>query len=149
MSENAAVHAEFVKRFAAQDPSIVELLHPDLVVHEPPGLPYGGEYHGPDGFMELTGKLRARFDVTIRDGVIHHAGGKIVGIMRLTFDPTDGNSPTDMSIAEVYSFREEKISEIDVYYKDTKLIADLLAPRSATQLARASVSSAVPAVPAP
>jgi limonene-1,2-epoxide hydrolase len=33
------------------------LLHDDFVVHEAGGLPYSGEYHGPDGFFELLTKM--------------------------------------------------------------------------------------------
>lgn len=55
-------------------------------------------------------KPRDRFELTINDSAIHHAGDRIVGVMRLTFDATKGQGRTDMSIAEVYSFRESKVS---------------------------------------
>src|SRR5579859_7823785 len=29
------------------------LLHEDLVIHEPPGLPYGGEFHGIEGWRDI------------------------------------------------------------------------------------------------
>src|SRR2546423_6348685 len=29
----------------------------DFVLHEPPELPYGGEYHGPQGFLEVMQRI--------------------------------------------------------------------------------------------
>jgi ketosteroid isomerase-like protein len=37
-------------------------LHPEVEVHEPDYLPYGGVYRGKDGFMELFGKATAVLD---------------------------------------------------------------------------------------
>jgi hypothetical protein len=31
-----------------------QLFSPDLVIEEPPYLPYGGTYHGYDGFLQLA-----------------------------------------------------------------------------------------------
>lgn len=36
---------------------------PDLVVHEPDYLPYGGEFHGATGFLELFGEIAKVVDV--------------------------------------------------------------------------------------
>lgn len=33
------------------------LLHEEFVVYEAGGVPYSGEYHGPQGFFELLGKM--------------------------------------------------------------------------------------------
>ena len=37
-------------------------LHPEIEVHEPDYLPYGGIYRGKDGFLELFGKATAVLD---------------------------------------------------------------------------------------
>lgn len=37
--------------------TIRAVLAPDLVFHEPEALPYGGAYHGPDGFLGLMQDL--------------------------------------------------------------------------------------------
>ena len=37
-------------------------LHPEVEVHEPDYLPYGGVYRGKEGFMELFGKATAVLD---------------------------------------------------------------------------------------
>lgn len=38
------------------------ILHPEVEVFEPDYLPYGGTYHGRDGFLELFGKATAVID---------------------------------------------------------------------------------------
>jgi uncharacterized protein len=37
-------------------------LHPDVEVHEPPYLSYGGTYRGRDGFLDLFGKATQILD---------------------------------------------------------------------------------------
>ncbi|MDT5174602.1 MAG: uncharacterized protein QOG37_1853 [Mycobacterium sp.] len=41
------------------------LLHDDFVGYEAGGLPYSGEYHGPQGFFELMAKMNDGLDVTL------------------------------------------------------------------------------------
>lgn len=40
------------------------LPHPDFVVHEAGGMPFGGEYHGPRGFFDLYAKMNEGLQLT-------------------------------------------------------------------------------------
>ena len=40
------------------------LLHDDFVVYEAGGVPYSGEYRGPQGFFELFGKMNEGLELT-------------------------------------------------------------------------------------
>ncbi len=41
------------------------LLHEEFVVYEAGGVPYGGEYHSPQGFFELLGKMNEGLVLTL------------------------------------------------------------------------------------
>src|SRR5260221_2888221 len=65
-------HVEAVKRlFAAvrqgDQAGVLEAYHPEVVIHESPSLPYGGDYHGHaealrhlNGYYRLCGPLQSR-----------------------------------------------------------------------------------------
>ena len=55
----------FVKAIAGEQLDDARaLLHHEFVVYEAGGLPYSGEYHGPDGFFELLGKMNQAMELT-------------------------------------------------------------------------------------
>lgn len=43
--------------------TFLKAMHPDLVVHEPAYLPYGGDFHGAEGFLQLFGEVSKLVDV--------------------------------------------------------------------------------------
>jgi uncharacterized protein len=47
------------------------LLHDEFVVYEAGGVPCSGEYHGPQGFFELLGKMNENLELT-PDPAIHY-----------------------------------------------------------------------------
>lgn len=71
MTEEPQVIVErFVTAIAEERPDDARaLLHDELVVSEAGGLPYSGEYHCPDGFFELLGKMTEAMELTMGDSV--------------------------------------------------------------------------------
>jgi ketosteroid isomerase-like protein len=43
--------------------TFLEAMHPELVVHEPDYLPYGGDFHGAEGFLHLLGEVAKLVDI--------------------------------------------------------------------------------------
>ena len=103
------------------------LLHDDFVVYEAGGVPYSGEYRGPDGFFELLGKMNQAMELTPGEAVQYFLGHDTVAIRgRLKFTSRASGKSVEMSLVEIYTVREGLIVELDVYYKDPSAVAALL-----------------------
>jgi len=74
------------------------LLHRDLVVHEAGGLPYSGEYHGPQGFRDLLTKMNESMELTAgpvtRDCL---PDDTVVSRFRLTFTARTSGESVEMA----------------------------------------------------
>ena len=128
--EAVAVVREFYEKLLGEGtlPQALGLLHDDFVLHSPPGLPYGGEYHGPNGLMELRTRLRGMVSpgligelefLDAGDRVVVHATGRFTSV-------ASGQSAI-MDVAELFTVRNGQIIDMDIYYKDPAAVAALVA----------------------
>lgn len=104
------------------------LLHDELVIHEPPGLPYGGDYHGPAGFVELMGRINEAFEPSPA-GPVEYLGDGDPVLVRLVgrFASRATGQSVEMPIVELHYVRDGKIAELDIYYKQPEALAALAA----------------------
>jgi ketosteroid isomerase-like protein len=88
-------------------------LSEDLVVNEPPFLPYGDVYHGHDGFRRLIGKVTRVLDVS-RMHVIRMVAedDRTIGIIEMP----DLATGEQILLAEESLIRDGKVVEINVYF---------------------------------
>jgi uncharacterized protein len=104
------------------------MLHDDLVVDETRGVPYGGEYHRPQGFFELLGKINADLELAPGQPVQFLLADDTVAIRyRLRFFARSSGASEEMRVVEIFTVRDGLITELDVYYKDPTAVAALLA----------------------
>jgi len=104
------------------------LLHNGFVVYEAGGVPYSGEYRGPQGFFELLGKTNEGLELTLGPTPQYLLADDTVAVRsRLTFAARASGKSVDMSLVEIYTVRDGLIVELDVYYKDPSAVAALLA----------------------
>ena len=125
-----AVAREFYGRIAAGEfEDAAQLVDPDLVVHEPQELPYGGEYHGFAGFLDLLARLTAVVEIAPASPLeFSDAGDRVVVQMVGRFtSPVSGRS-VDTGVVELLSVRDGRIAELDVFYKDPGAVASLATP---------------------
>ncbi len=120
---------QFSKALREQDlEQACGLLHRDLVVHEAGGLPYSGEYYGPQGFRELLKSMNESLDLTpgpvTRDCL---SDDTVASRFRLTFTARTSGESVEMDLVELYKVRDGLIVELDVYYKDPSAVTALLA----------------------
>ncbi|MEV3905060.1 nuclear transport factor 2 family protein [Mycobacterium sp. NPDC050551] len=104
------------------------LLHEDLVVHEAGGLPYSGDYHGPQGFVDLLTAMTENLELT--PGPINRApldDDTVVSRFRLRFTARLTGRSTEMNLVELYTVSDGLIIALDVYYKDPSAVTALLA----------------------
>jgi ketosteroid isomerase-like protein len=103
----------------------VALMGDDVEVHEPTGLPYGGEYRGPAGFGQLIEAIMADYVLTL-DGVrLIDGDDRVVALLDVTFEHQVTGKRSDMRAVEVYTVEAGRISDIDVYYWNPQTLHDL------------------------
>ena len=104
------------------------LLHDDFVVHEAGGLPFSGDYHGSQGFFELLNRMNDMLELTVGPITTDPLGDHAVAArFRLTFVSRASGKSVEMGLVEIYTVRDGRIAELDVYYKDPAAVAAILA----------------------
>jgi len=128
-AEPALTVREFSKALGANDlDQACGLLHGDLVIREAGGLPYSGEYLGPQGFRELLAKMNERLE--LKAGPITQdqlSDDTVASRFRLTFTARISGESVAMDLVELYKVQDGQIIELDVYYKDPSAVTALLA----------------------
>jgi uncharacterized protein len=103
------------------------LLAHDLVVHEAGGLPYSGEYQGPQGFFDLYAAMNELLELQpgpmVRQSLDDDT---IVSRFRLKFTSRATGESVEMNLVEIYRVSGRQINELDVYYKDPSAVTKLL-----------------------
>jgi len=96
---------------------VLSCLGEDLVVNEPPFLPYGRTYRGLDGFGELIANVTQVLDVSkmIVDRYVSQ-GDRVIGIIRMP----DLRTGEHILLAEESLIRDGKVVEIWVYFHETR-----------------------------
>src|SRR5690606_13014045 len=94
------------------------LLHDDFVAREPPGLPYSGEHHGPAAFRDLITHITGLMDIAFESIDFADAGDTVVMEVTGRFTSRASGRSVVMDFIEVFTLRDGKIAEDDIYYKD-------------------------------
>ena len=103
-------------------------LAPDVVMHQASSLPYGGEWHGYEGFQEFIAAMGETWDglwfdeqqfLSDRDRVVVYSRG------RLRARRTGRTLKT--SLLQWISFRDGLITQFRPYYHDTSAVLATLA----------------------
>ena len=117
----------FLKAFQAGDiEAAFGLLHPEIVIHEGDGLPYPGEFVGHEGLQKLLGQMFENLEMRLDSFELLDAGECAVAKLRMIFTSRKSGRELPMPGVELYYTKDGLVSKIDVYYKDTKGVADLV-----------------------
>jgi ketosteroid isomerase-like protein len=105
--------------------AVAECMHPDLVIHEAPSLPFGGRYKGRDALQTVAGAMYGQWPEA---KVEFHdiTGGKdwAVVILSLTINSTKTGEPITQTLCEAGRFEDGLLIEHRIHYYDTKQIAE-------------------------
>jgi ketosteroid isomerase-like protein len=98
----------------------------NYVCNLPIGLPYGGDFHGWNGYTEVFKNI-VDFFSEIAFGPNEYIGGedKVVVLSRLKGKLKRSGKDIDMPLVEVWTLHAGMVSNIMAFYYDTKLICDL------------------------
>ena len=126
-SQNLQTLMGFVESFLGGDAeTALEFIHADVVAHEPPSLPYGGEYRGKDAFLDLMTKIGKIVEVEATLQGVHESGDTILALYLATFTSRASGASIEMPMAEVYGFTDGLISSANIFYKDSKAFVDAI-----------------------
>ena len=129
--DDMAVVRSFTDGLRAGDVAgCLELVHDDLIFAEAPSLPFGGDYHGKDGLVQMLRTVSRLFRVKLGTPEIV-AGEEFVAVRvsgTMTSRATDRSMPMDA--VDLYQVRDGKIARVDVFYKDTAAVVELGRPHS-------------------
>ncbi len=103
------------------------LLDERIVVHEPPGLPYGGEYQGVAGWREITEHEMATMKTELLSSIEFHDvdGETVLMRVRVRFTSRETGRSADTDVVELLKVSDGRLTEFDVYYKDPGAVAGL------------------------
>lgn len=112
------------------DSAALPLFAPDFVAYEDPGMPYGGRYHGGEGFLRLRRKV---YDIW-GPGALNllfvcgdPAGGHASAHFRLAGRAPGAAGPVEGHVSVVWTFRDDLAVEARVFYFDTPRLSAALA----------------------
>lgn len=100
----------------------------DLVMHVPPGLPYGGDYHGWEGYQRCF-KEMGKFFTELKGGEAELAsvGNKVIVVTTMSGRIAKNGKPISFALATIWKLKDGKVFDIVPFYYDTKTISDLAA----------------------
>lgn len=130
MSEGAA-EARMARVQAAilssDEARLNELCDPDIVVEQAAALRYGGVYRGVAGLLamlkglrETLSDIRASRECFLSDAT----GDHVIVLQQLRARSSKTNRPVEMSVAELFSFRDGRLISIRPHYFDAKAVHD-------------------------
>lgn len=120
---------------AEEDSVTLQFFTPDFVVYEDPGMPYGGEFHGPDQFIALRRKVRKIWNLEFIAKCAEPDGATMVAVFKATGVPGGLADALEAFINVVWTFRGDKAAAARVFYYDTPGLAAALAARDRARLA--------------
>lgn len=91
----------------------------DVVWHEPGRSPLGGDYKGPEGVLELLGKLQQLSDGTFAIEIVDVLASPERAVVIQEETARRGERVLDMASAVEFEIHQGKISEVTVYHEDT------------------------------
>ncbi len=105
-----------------------QVLAPDVVFHEAPTLPFGGDHHGVDGYRKLADTFAglADFEFSPMMELLTTDQGVVVvrGAFTVTGKATGRSATTPF--AEFYLVKDGLIADVDVFYWDEAAVIDAL-----------------------
>jgi ketosteroid isomerase-like protein len=130
--EAMAVVRDFYAKFADREtfPQALALFDDDnFVMSSPPGLPWGGEYRGRNGFLKLAKHLTSLVTPGTEGELEFIDGGDwvIVRAVGGSFTSVASGESVHTPVIELWKVRDAKIVELDVYYKDPAAVTEMVA----------------------
>ena len=99
---------------------MLSYIDPQFTCYEAASLPYGGEYHGPEGLLRLykaVFSIWETFEVEVKE--LLDAGQTVVALIHLRVKLKGSGRTVEMPVAEFWRLRDGKVVELRPFYWDT------------------------------
>ena len=117
--------------FAARWAAYLAIYDPDVVIHEPPSLPYGGDYSGDDAvarhahaFSDAWQGLQSTTDRRLEPHILAD-GDHVIVLWRQKGTSADGDV-FDMPAVSVYQIKDGRVVDSQMFHFDTTALAGFL-----------------------
>ena len=105
-------------------------LDPDVVLHQSPDLPWGGEYRGHAGYEDWARKMSAAFDrLEVADARSFAAGDTAVTLCRLVTRSRTIGETLDLPMNQTVRVRSDRIVEFRPFYWNVSAYRAVVPPR--------------------
>jgi ketosteroid isomerase-like protein len=112
---------------------VAAYLSDDLVIHEAPSLPFGGEYRGRDALRRVYGIVMAYWDKpSVEVYSIVGDDTHVVALMNFTMTSKLTGNGFTQKMAEVSTLVDGLVTEMRIHYYDTAQVAAEAGPIRAT-----------------
>ncbi len=119
-----AAEGEYLAAGGGSFDVLAPFFHPDVVLHQAEGLPYGGTWQGHDGiarFFVAMSETWSRFDIGEQDFVVE--GDTVVVYTQVHATARATGRELRFPILQRITVREGRISEVRPFYWDTAAVA--------------------------
>ncbi|MEA2386308.1 MAG: uncharacterized protein QOJ22_482 [Thermoleophilaceae bacterium] len=134
MSEqNIAFVSGLYEAFGRGDvPAVLAGFDANIEWNEAEGMPYGGQYHGPEAVAEnVFGPITGDFDdFSVKPDEILAAGDRVVALLTYTGTAKESGKPLHMPAAHVWTVRDGKVTKF-VQLADSAILNAALAVEAA------------------
>ncbi|MFB9833754.1 nuclear transport factor 2 family protein [Actinoallomurus acaciae] len=106
---------------------IAECLDPEVVMHQAPGLPYGGTWRGPRGIEEFMAAMSEAWrSLEFFEQRFVVDGDAVVVLNRGRLQARATGRVLDTSVMQMITVKDGLIAEMVPFYWDTAAVADTL-----------------------
>jgi hypothetical protein len=125
LSPGDVIRALYQSLGAGDVPGVLARLDPDVIVDEPPALPYGGVHKGQDVFVEsILGAMMGYAKVEITEATVAETGGStVVGVLTGKLTAHSNGEEFPMTMVEIHEVIGDTSHKIDVYFKEPAALA--------------------------
>ncbi len=96
---------------------LADTLDPEVVLHQSPDLPWGGEFHGHGGYEDWARQMSRAFDqLAVEDARFFTDGDTVVITCRLVTRSRASGQVLDLPMTQVVRVRGDHIVEFRPYY---------------------------------
>lgn len=97
--------------------AMADTLDPEVILHQTPDLPWGGEYRGHDGYEDWAKKMSAAFDrLAVQDTQFLTVDDTVVILCRLVTRSRKNGKLLDLPMAQMVRTKAGKIVEFRPFY---------------------------------
>lgn len=123
---SASVVQAFYDAMRSMDPAaLAASFSADLVVIEPPSLPYGGTTTSRDAFFEkVLGYTSQRASFRVETSEVFGDGDRLAGHFTATFTANGSGETVVLNQTEIYEVTDGVITKVEVFHHDTHALIE-------------------------